>query len=475
MMYTTPPTLAAMDTTPPFDAELLRRYDKPGPRYTSYPTAPQFGPGFGDAALREVVRASNEEPIPRPLSLYAHIPYCFSPCFYCGCNRVITRDKARGGLYLARLQREIALVAPLFDRDREVVQLHLGGGTPNFLDAGQLGELMDTFARHFHFGREACRDFSIEIDPRCVDAGDIEALAFMGFNRASLGVQDFDPAVQAAVNRIQSVEETLAVISACRANHFRSVNVDLIYGLPGQNPEGFGRTLDIVTQARPDRLAIYGYAHMPALFRAQKQIDEALLPSPEAKVGLLQVAVEKLTAAGYRYIGMDHFALPEDELSRAQEGGGLHRNFMGYTTHAESDLVGFGVSAISHVGDSFSQNPRELPAWEAAIDAGRLPVWRGLRLSADDVMRAELIQQLMCQGELDIRRFEARFDVDFHAYFAPDLERLQALAADGLVNVDARFLRATDRGRLLLRIIAACFDHYLHAAVDAPARFSKAI
>jgi oxygen-independent coproporphyrinogen-3 oxidase len=297
----------------------------------------------------------------------------------------------------------------------------------------------------------------------------------MGFNRASLGVQDFDPEVQKAVNRIQSVEETLAVIDACRANHFRSLNVDLIYGLPGQNPEGFGRTLDIVTQARPDRLAIYGYAHLPTLFRPQRQIDELLLPTPEEKLGLLRLAIEKLTAAGYRYIGMDHFALPEDELSRAQEAGGLHRNFMGYTTHAESDLIGFGVSAISHVGDSFSQNPRDLPSWDAAIDAGRLPVWRGLRLSADDVMRAELIQQLMCQGELDIALFEERFGIEFRDYFAADLLRLRALVADGLVTMDAARLQATDRGRLLLRIIAACFDRYLHQATDQPARFSKAI
>jgi oxygen-independent coproporphyrinogen-3 oxidase len=289
-------------------------------------------------------------------------------------------------------------------------------------------------------------------------------------------VQDFDPAVQKAVNRIQSVEETLAVIEACRKHNFRSVNVDLIYGLPGQNPEGFGRTLDIVTQARPDRLAIYGYAHMPQMFKAQKQIEEALLPSPEDKLGLLRLAIEKLTAAGYRYIGMDHFALPEDELSRAQEAGGLHRNFMGYTTHAESDLVGFGVSAISHIGDTFSQNPRDLIPWEAAIDAGKLPVWRGLRLDEDDVIRAELIQQLMCQGELDIPLFEERFDIDFPVYFAQDLQRLQALVADGLVTVDATWLKATDRGRLLLRIISACFDKYLHQAeIDKAPRFSKAI
>jgi oxygen-independent coproporphyrinogen-3 oxidase len=388
---------------------------------------------------------------------------------------VITRDRTRGDAYLARLVREIALVAPLFDRDREVVQLHLGGGTPNFLAAGQLGELMETFQRHFHFAPPARRDFSIEIDPRCVGASDIEALAFMGFNRASLGVQDFDRAVQEAVNRIQSVEETLAVIEACRQHGFRSVNVDLIYGLPAQTPEGFGRTLDTVVAARPDRLAIYGYAHLPQMFKAQRQIRDELLPTPEDKLGLLQLAIERLTAAGYRYIGMDHFALPEDELSVAQEQGTLHRNFMGYTTHADTDLVGVGVSAISHVGDSYSQNPRDLPGWEAAIDAGRLPTWRGMLLDADDVLRADLIQQLMCHGRIDKRALEDRHGIDFDAYFAAERARLPDLAADGLVEEDADCIRATSRGRLLLRIIAACFDRYLHEASDEPARFSKAI
>jgi oxygen-independent coproporphyrinogen-3 oxidase len=464
-----------MDAIPPFDAELLRRYDRPGPRYTSYPTAPRFAAGFGEAAFREVALLSNQDPIPRALSLYAHIPFCFSPCFYCGCNRIITRDRSRGATYLSRLVREIAMVAPLFDRDREVVQLHLGGGTPNFLGPGQLGELMETFGRHFHFAPEKDRDFSIEIDPRSIGPGDIEALAFVGFNRASLGVQDFDPEVQSAVNRIQTVEETMAVIEACREHGFRSVNVDLIYGLPAQTPEGFGRTLDTVVAARPDRLAIYGYAHMPHMFKGQKQIHDELLPSPEDKLALLQLAIERLTAAGYRYIGMDHFALPGDELSLAQEDGTLHRNFMGYTTHADTDLVGFGVSAISHVGDSYSQNPRELPAWDAAIDAGHLPTWRGMSLAADDVLRADLIQQLMCSGAIDVRLLEQRHGIDFGAYFAADIARLVPLMVDGLVEVSPTAIRATSRGRLLLRIIAACFDRYLHEAPAEPARYSKAI
>ncbi|KFN44996.1 oxygen-independent coproporphyrinogen III oxidase [Arenimonas oryziterrae] len=464
-----------MNSIPPFDGDLLRRYDRPGPRYTSYPTAPQFSSAFGEAQLRDVAKLSNGDPIPRRLSLYAHIPFCFSPCFYCGCNRIITRDHSRADAYLARLVREIALVAPLFDRDRDVIQLHLGGGTPNFLNAGQLGELMESFSRHFHFSASRERDFSIELDPRFVGASDIEALAFMGFNRASLGVQDFDPTVQAAVNRIQSVEETLAVVDACRKHGFRSVNIDLIYGLPGQNRAGFGRTLDTVVAARPDRLAIYSYAHMPQLFRPQKQIDESLLPDPEAKLGLLQLAIEKLSAAGYRYIGMDHFALPDDELSRAQEHDGLHRNFMGYTTHADCDLIGLGVSAISHIGDSYSQNPRDLPGWEAAIDSGRLPVWRGITLDADDVLRADLIQQLMCRGEIDIPALEQRHGIDFAGYFHDDLARLRELVADGLVAIEPTRILATSRGRLLLRIIAACFDRYLHQPRTEPVRFSKAI
>lgn len=464
-----------MTAIPPFDADLLRRYDRPGPRYTSYPTAPQFSESFKDADLVEAARLSNGDPIPRRLSLYVHVPFCFSPCFYCGCNRVITRDQGRAEPYLARLEREIGLVAPLFDRDRDVIQLHLGGGTPNFLKAGQLGELMETLSRHFHFSSAANRDFSIELDPRAVDAGDIEALAYLGFNRASLGVQDFDPVVQEAVNRIQSVEETRAVVDACRRTGFRSVNIDLIYGLPLQTREGFGRTLDTVLDIRPDRLAVYSYAHLPQLFRPQRQIDESQLPSAEDKLGLLQLAIEKLSAAGYRYIGMDHFALPEDELSRASDNGTLHRNFMGYTTHAESDLIGFGVSAISHIGDSFSQNPRDLPTWEAAIDAGHRPLWRGLWLSEDDRLRSDLIQQLMCRGRIDIPELEERHAIHFAPYFAEDLERLQPLIADGLVERGATEIRVTERGRLLLRVVAACFDRYLQRTEAEPIRFSRAI
>lgn len=459
-----------------FSADLLRRYDRPGPRYTSYPTAPQFHAGFGERELREVAASSNGDPIPRRLSLYVHVPFCESPCFYCGCNRIITRDKARGEAYLARLYREIALAAELFDRDRDVIQLHFGGGTPNFLTPAQLREVVDTLRSQFRFSNADDRDVSIELDPRFVDADDIAELARIGFNRASFGVQDFDPAVQEAVNRIQGVEATRAVIDACRANGFRSVNVDLIYGLPNQTTEGFARTLAVVAQMRPDRVAVYGYAHMPHLFKPQKQLDETLLPSGETRLALLRLAIETLTAAGYAYIGMDHFALPDDELALAQARGGLHRNFMGYTTHADSDLVGLGVSAISHIGDSFSQNPRDLPSWQAALDEGRLPVFRGMRMSEDDQLRADVIQQLMCQGEIPVAALERRYAIDFPTYFAVALERLRPLAEDGLVRIEAQRIAVTSRGRLLLRNIAMCFDHYLDqpAAVATP-RFSRAI
>jgi oxygen-independent coproporphyrinogen III oxidase len=466
-----------MNSAIAFDPELLRRYDRPGPRYTSYPTAPAFTADFGATQLRAHALRTNEEPIPRPLSIYVHVPYCFSPCFYCGCNRIITRDRSRSAPYLLRLAREAELIGGWFDRDREVSQVHLGGGTPNFLTAAQIGELMESLSGHFRFSARAERDFSIELDPRFLTPADIAAYAASGFTRASLGVQDFDADVQRAVNREQSVEQTLATIDACRANGFRSINVDLIYGLPKQTPTGFSRTLDIVTEARPHRIAIYGYAHMPQIFKAQTQIVDAELPDAEAKLALLQLAIQKLTEAGYRHIGMDHFALPDDDLAIAQDAGSLHRNFMGYTTHADCDLIGLGVSAISHIGDSFSQNPRDLAAWEIAIDGGAPPVWRGLALSFDDRVRADAIQQLMCHGAIDVRALERRHDILFAEYFRESVDRLAPLAADGLVDCTATRIAATSRGRLLLRNIAMCFDNHLDdpAAAAARPRYSRVI
>ncbi len=466
-----------MDATLALDAELLRRYDRPGPRYTSYPTAPQFNERFGEAQFREYARRSNAEQPSRPLSVYIHVPFCFSPCFYCGCNRIITRDAERGAQYLQRLLKELAAVAPLFDRGRPVMQVHFGGGTPNFLETGQLTRLWEELGRQLELTDAPDRDYSLEIDPRFVTPGMIPALAGLGVNRVSLGVQDFDPAVQEAINRFQSVEETLAVIESARASGVRSVNVDLIYGLPRQNLAGFDATLRTIVAARPDRLAIYGYAHLPELFKAQRQLNASELPTPQLRLDLLRLAIERLGEAGYRYIGMDHFALPDDELSVAQDAGGLQRNFMGYTTHGNCDLIGLGVSAISHINHSFSQNFRDLPSWEAAIDAGRLPVWRGLELDSDDVLRADLIQQLMCLGSVDIPALERRYGIDFGRYFDSALPRVRELVADGLAILDERHVAATPRGRALVRLLAMCFDRYLERPAQAsrPVRFSKVV
>jgi len=454
---------------PLIDTELLKRYDRGGPRYTSYPAAPQFTGAFAAADLSAHAARSNLRPGPRELSLYVHVPFCFSPCFYCGCNRLITRDTAKGERYVEHLLHEIALSAPLFDRGREVVQLHVGGGTPNFLSAQTLEWLIDGLGESFTLSRARSRDYSIELDPRSVPPDYAPALARLGFNRVSLGVQDFDPEVQRAVNRVQSTEETLDLIDACRDAGVRSVNVDLIYGLPRQTPAAFRKTLRMVMSARPDRLAVYGYAHLPNLFKAQRRIDPTMLPSAAERLELLRLAIEELSAGGYRYIGMDHFALPDDELVHAQEAGTLHRNFMGYTTHAGSDLIGLGVSAISHLGESYSQNFRELKKWESALAAGRLPLWRGLTLSADDRIRAQVIGQLMCQGEIDMRAIEGRYGIIFAAYFAEALARLVPLATDGLVTIADGRIVATARGRLLLRSIAMCFDAYLSAPVTADA------
>ena len=455
-----------MNTAISLDPALLGRYDRPGPRYTSYPTAPQFNAAFGTRELRAYAARSNALPGKRPLSLYLHVPFCTSPCFYCGCNRVITRDRSRGERYADDLLTEIELAAALFDPGREVVQLHLGGGTPNFLGRETLERLLAGVGRAFRLSDAANRDFSIELDPRSLPEPPAQyagALARLGFNRASLGVQDFDPDVQRAVNRMQSVEETLSLIDACRDQGFRSINIDLIYGLPGQTTERFQRTLRTVISARPDRIAVYGYAHLPTLFKAQRRIDAGALPDAAERIALLRLAIEELSGVGYHYVGMDHFALPDDELVQAQERGGLQRNFMGYTTHADCDLIGVGVSAISHIADSYNQNLRDLKAWKQALTEPRLPVWRGLALTFDDRVRAAAIGELMCQGVIDTAALQQRYGIDFAAYFGDELRRLQTLAEDGLVRIAHGRIAATPAGRLLLRNIAMCFDRYLTA------------
>ncbi|GAB2799648.1 oxygen-independent coproporphyrinogen III oxidase [Dyella kyungheensis] len=461
-------------TVPEFDPVLVARYDVAGPRYTSYPTAPQFHAGFDEAAFREVATASNEGESPRPLSLYVHVPFCFSPCFYCGCTRVITRDVTRADRYLDHLRREIALVGSLFDRKRPLLQLHLGGGTPNFLDAPRMERLVGALESSFSYRREGQREYGIEIDPRYADGRYVRDLAALGFNRLSVGIQDFDAEVQVAVNRIQSVAQTREVIEAACDAGYGSVSVDLIYGLPRQTLAGFAQTLDEVIALAPDRIAVYGYAHMPHLFKAQQQIDAAELPGAAQRLALFGQAFRMLCEAGYVYVGMDHFARADDELVRAQRTGTLQRNFQGYSTHGDCDIVGLGVSSISRVGASYSQNARDLIGYEAALDAGRLPVARGLMLSGDDVVRREIIGELMCHGELEMPRFGARHKLPFAETFAAELGRLARCADDGLVTIDDSSIRVTPRGRLLLRNVAMCFDAYLDRPSEA-ARYSRTI
>lgn len=379
-------------------------------------------------------------------------------------------------MYVERLQREIESVAPLFG-EREVVQLHFGGGTPNFLTPQQLGAIVERLRAHFRCSDRPDREFSIEIDPRYIRAGDFAELAGLGINRVSLGVQDFDAEVQLAVNRVQGADLTFNSIAACRAAGIHSINVDLMYGLPRQTLATFRNTLHAIVRARPTRLAVYGYAHMPQLFKPQRRIRSSELPDPQTRLKLLSTAIEIFRSAGYRYIGMDHFALPDDELVRAQDAGTLQRNFMGYTTHAGCDLLGLGVSSISHLGNSYSQNPRDLTAWEEAIDAGRLPVWRGLKIDDDDVIRADVIGRIMCQGELDVAAIENRYAIDFWTYFATAREQLAALEADGLLWSCSTRIVATPQGRYLLRVIASCFDRYLpaHGQAQTAGSYSKVV
>ncbi len=467
--------VTALDTFVRFDAALAARYDRPGPRYTSYPTAVQFNEDFGTADYRAAVRASAEQRPDAPLSVYVHIPFCSSPCFYCGCSRVITRQRGQAESYLDRLQHEIAMQARLFTGGRRVEQLHLGGGTPTFLECAQLEALLGGLGAHFPLCRDERREFSIEVDPRTADGESIRRLAAMGFNRLSLGVQDFDPGVQRAVNRLQPQDETLAMIGQARDAGFRSVSVDLIYGLPRQTTDSFARTLDAVIGARPDRVAVYGYAHMPRLFKAQRRIREAELPDAAGRLALLGLSVARMTAAGYVYIGMDHFALPGDELARALEDGSLHRNFQGYSTRADCDLVGLGVTSIGSIGDCYAQNRKALPDYYAAVDADRLPVLRGLWLTDDDRRRRAVIQSIMCSTRVDYEEFGARWGVDFRDCYAGELAALQPLADDGLVELGRDGFRLTPAGRLLMRHVAMCFDAHLAAPDLAAGRYSRAV
>ncbi|KPV41386.1 coproporphyrinogen III oxidase [Thiohalorhabdus denitrificans] len=457
-----------------FALDLIRKYDKSGPRYTSYPTAPQFHEDFGPEAYEEVARATNAEAPKRPLSLYFHIPFCDTLCFYCACNKIATKDRSKAVTYLDYLFKEIELQGALFDGDRPVDQLHWGGGTPTFLNPDQMRALMAKTAEHFRLRDDDSGEYGIEVDPRAADSATIAALREVGFNRLSVGVQDFDPKVQEAVNRIQPAEQTFAVIDAARREGFHSLSLDLMYGLPFQSRKTFAHTLERVLEARPDRLAVFNYAHLPDLFPPQRRIRDEDLPAPEEKLEILQYTIERLTAAGYVYIGMDHFALPDDELTRAQQQGQLHRNFQGYSTHADCDLVAMGVTAIGSVGATYSQNVRTLEPYYAALEAGELPVFRGYELTGEDRLRRAVITRLMCDFALDFDRVEADWGVDFREHFAAELADLAEMAADGLIELMERGLTVTPRGRLLIRNIAMVFDAYLRAKEGAQ-RYSKVI
>lgn len=449
---------------PLFDADLLGRYDCRGPRYTSYPTALQFHEGFTGRDYRDCVAATNADPIPAPLSLYVHIPFCAKACLYCACTKVITGNRGHAAEYMKRLTAEVERQAELFDRDRVVEQLHLGGGTPTFLSMEQMGQLMESIRRHFSMAPDEEGEYSIEVDPRTVNGDTVGRLRRLGFNRLSLGVQDFDPAVQAAVNRVQSEQETLEIISAARENRFRSVSIDLIYGLPRQTVGSFMQTLNRVLATQPDRLSMYNYAHLPRQFKLQRMIREEDLPAAAEKLRILQLSIERITGAGYSYIGMDHFAKADDDLCRAQMEGTLSRNFQGYSTHGDCDLIGLGMSAISAVGACYSQNAKDLDSYLALVDAGGLPAVRGLRMSEDDFVRRRIIKDLICHFMLDYDRYESGFQMDFWQYFAEERELLRGMETDGLVEINDTGIRVSMRGRLLVRNICMAFDRYLREA-----------
>jgi len=457
-----------------FDADLIRRYDHAGPRYTSYPTAAQFHEGVSESEYRKWAQHSNEDPIPRPLSLYFHIPFCDTVCFYCACTKVVTKNHDRATAYLDHLCHEIALQSALFDSDRKVDQLHWGGGTPTFLSTDQIRQLMDTTRRHFSLLDDDSGEYSIEIDPRSVDAEKLRVLRETGFNRISLGVQDVDPEVQKAVNRLQSVELTRKVAGQARDLGFKSINMDLMYGLPYQTVTSFEQTLDAVIDMDPDRIAVYNYAHLPKRFKPQRRIDEATLPSANDKLALLQHTIDHLTGAGYVYIGMDHFAKPDDELAIAQENGTLQRNFQGYSTHGDCDLVSMGMSAIGHVCDNYSQNVRDLELYYEMLDADKLPLDRGIELEPDDLLRRDIITRLICNFMLDIKAVEKKWRFSFATHFKSELEDLQKMQADGLLLLEDDILRVLPAGRLLVRNICMVFDRYLRKGNDQ-SRFSKVI
>ena len=454
--------------------DLLRQFDLPGLRYTSYPTADRFVEACAAENLVGALERRREgtAAMGLPLSLYVHIPFCKSLCYFCACNKIITRNAGRAQLYLRYLSREVDLYVARIGVGQAVSQLHLGGGTPTFFSDDDLRSLMSMLHRNFNL--DAGGEYSIEVDPRTVDESRLGALAAMGFNRLSFGVQDFDPAVQKAVHRIQNTEQIFVLVKAARRLGFKSSNVDLIYGLPLQTPESFARTLALITTLRPDRLALYAYAHLPERFRPQRRILTAELPPAPAKIAMFSQALEIFEQAGYVYVGMDHFALPDDALAVAKRQGRLHRNFQGYSTQPDCDLIGLGVSAIGRIGAIYSQNAKTLDEYYDHLNQRRLPVVRGLALSRDDLLRRTVIMALMCQGQVPFQPIEQAYLVDFEAYFAEELEALEVRSGQGLVTRTDWGLEVTAKGCFFVRALAMVFDRYLQADRNR-AQFSKVI
>ncbi len=452
-----------------FDINLIKKYDKPAPRYTSYPTAAEFSEEVNDDIFKNKILESNERK--SPLSLYFHIPFCESACHFCACNVIISKRKEVVEPYLEYLFRDIERTSSLLDKDRKVVQYHWGGGTPNYMNKEQMKSLFEKTKEHFDFDKDA--EISIEIDPRFIDREGIFFLRELGFNRLSFGIQDFNPKVQEAVNRIQPEEMIFNVMKWAREAGFESVNIDLIYGLPYQTLETFTDTIEKTIKLNPDRIAVFNFAYVPWLKPLQRNIIEEALPPAQVKLDILKMTIEKLTDAGFVFIGMDHFAKPDDELAVAQRERTLHRNFQGYTTKAGAELFGFGATSISMLYDIYAQNYKKIRDYYQAIDAGRLPTARGVLLNEDDIIRRDVIMKLMCHFRLVKGEIEEAHGIDFDEYFRQEMEELKQLEDDGLIRIYPDRIDVTPAGRLLIRNIAVTFDIYTKAKKEQ--KFSKAI
>lgn len=455
-----------------FNLDLIKKYDQAGPRYTSYPTAPMFHAGIDGNVYAETLKAAGK--VAGPLSIYIHIPFCNTVCYYCGCNKIVTKQYERAEPYLQLLLKEIDLVADQIGNTRPVTQLHLGGGTPTFLNDKQMRRLVTHLHKRFNFVADEDGEYGIEMDPRECTEDTVKTLRDTGFNRMSMGVQDFDPDVQKAVNRIQSKDETLRVLKEARAHGFKSMNIDLMYGLPKQTVETFDRTLSTIIEFSPDRIALFNYAHLPHMFMPQRRINIEELPSPQQKLDILEHSIKRLLEAGYVFIGMDHFGKPDDELTIAQREGKLYRNFQGYSTHSDCDLIGIGLTSIGYIGGSFFQNAKEMDVYSEAIESGKFSVFRGYTLTEEDHLRRHVIMRLMCDFGLDFSAVEKLFGIDFNHHFADAIADLKPMQDDGLVDLQANRLEVLPAGRMLIRNIAMLFDEHLREKQEE-VRYSKVI